>query len=121
MTTDEQYDKEVADPMFSKIRWVEREYIICAANWYQDGKLHEHQARNIKTGFVVTGRRHHNCFMTYSIIRSIQLEDQPRINIEQGFLTSKDRWLNREDAAKLAFESGQITRETKQLFSEDIY
>jgi hypothetical protein len=40
---------------------------------------------------------------------------------EQGFLTNTDRFVSREEAAKIAFESGQITEETTRLFSEDLY
>ena len=37
------------------------ERILCAAIWYNDGKKHVHQPINIETGFVICGRRHHNC------------------------------------------------------------
>jgi hypothetical protein len=40
---------------------------------------------------------------------------------EQGFLTNTDRFVNRQEAAQIAFESGQIKEETKRLFSEDLY
>jgi len=42
------------------------EYVICAANHFNDGKQYEHQPKNIKQGFIVTGRRHHNCFFIAS-------------------------------------------------------
>ncbi len=41
-----------------------KEYILSAANYYNDGKKHEHQPNNIEIGFVVCGRRHHNCIGT---------------------------------------------------------
>ena len=39
----------------------------------------------------------------------------------QGFLTSKDRFVNREKGGKIAFAVGQIDKETNCLFSEDLY
>lgn len=118
---DEQYDNEIADILHGSIRVIKGEYIICAANWYKDKSSYPHQPRNINYGFVVCGRRHHNCFATVSIIRKKSIEDQPKVDIEQGFLTSKDRFITREEAGKLALESNQITQERKTLFSEDLY
>jgi hypothetical protein len=34
-----------------------KEYILSAAVHFDDGKIYEHQPSNIKTGFVVCGRR----------------------------------------------------------------
>lgn len=42
------------------------EYIICSAIHFDDGKEYVHQPKNIKSGFVVTGRRHHNCYNVLS-------------------------------------------------------
>ena len=39
-------------------------YIICAAIWFKDGNKYSHQPRNVDSGLVVCGRRHHNCFLT---------------------------------------------------------
>lgn len=117
MTKDEKYDTEIADPLHKSIRTVVVEYIICAANWIHDGKTHQHQPRNVNKGFVICGRRHHNCFTTAAILKP----KKRLLNVEQGFLTSKDKWVDRVEAAKIAFSAGQIKRETKQLFSEDIF
>ena len=38
------------------------EYILCAALYYKDGKVHANQPKNITTGVVVCGRRHNNCY-----------------------------------------------------------
>lgn len=116
MKTEEQEYEELAAKLHREIRPEKDEYIICAANWYRTLDVHVHQPINIEFGFVICGRRHHNCFITVSI-----LNDSVRPVCEQGFLTSKDRWVNREEAAKIAFANGQIKKETKILFSEDIY
>lgn len=38
-----------------------------------------------------------------------------------GFMTSKGRYVDRTEAAKIAFAAGQIEKEKNMLFSEDIY
>lgn len=100
-------------------------YIICAAVWYDDGKEHVHQPKNIKSGFVVCGRRHHNCFITSFILngeQSVQtkVKDEDWV-IKQGFITSDDRFVDRKEAGQIAFDAGQIKKMTKRLFSEDLY
>lgn len=100
-------------------------YIICAAILYQDGNKYKHQPRNIDTGFVVCGRRHHNCFITSYILNGEQsLKRKVSDNtwkVTQGFMTSDDRFVNREEAGVIAFEAGQTPKLTECLFSEDIY
>ncbi len=41
-------------------------------------------------------------------------------NSEQGFITSNARFVDRTEAADIAFEAGQIKKPTNVLFSEDI-
>lgn len=93
------------------------EYVICAAIHFKDGKNHQHQPKNIESGFVICGRRHHNCFMAKSLS---EYSEAKGIGV-QGFLTSKDRFLDRKEAGQLAYEQKQIDRPTDCLFSEDIY
>ena len=95
------------------------EFIICAAVWYQDGLKHESQPRNIDSGFVVTGRRHSNCFATakaisttsgnpelVSVIKRIEHRMTQKEHI--GFLTSLDRFVSRKEAWIIAKENNQI-------------
>lgn len=97
-------------------------YIICAAIWFKDGKKYVHQPRNVDSGLVVCGRRHHNCYLTIVSIKGpLILDDKKYINNVEGFLTSDDRFLDRKEAGKLAFEIGQIKKFTDCLFSEDLY
>lgn len=102
--------------------WVENkpEYVLCAAIHYDDGKTHEHQPRNILSGFVIAGRRHHNCIVSLHLLSGKRNCDYKNI---QGFLTSKDRFLNRTESYRLAVESGQIKddSEIKSLHSEDVW
>lgn len=101
-----------------------KEYIICAAIWFKDGKVHGYQPKNIETGFVVCGRRHHNCFITTFILFGEKITDdynELKGNAEQGFVTSSNRFLDRDQAAQLAFDCGQVNERFKILFSEHIY
>ena len=93
------------------------EYIICAAIYYPDGIVRAHQPKNIESGLVICGRRHHNIFV---ILKEAGLSKKGVVP-EQGFLTSKDRFVHRSLAAHYAFSSGQIKEPKNILFSEDIY
>lgn len=98
---------------------VEREeYILCAALYYDDGIKRVHQPKNIDTGLVICGRRHHNCF---NILFQIFKDISKKSLVKQGFLSSKDRFLDRKTAAIVALNSKQIYKKTKSLFSEDLY
>ena len=96
-------------------------YIICAAIWFKDGKKHKHQPRNIDSGFVVAGRRHHNVFLTVADIKDVPYKDYGYSENIQGFLTSDDRFVNRKEAGQIAFDAGQTAKLTECLFSEDLY
>jgi hypothetical protein len=117
--TDENYDKQFGQEN-------QPEYIICAAIWFKDGKFREHQPRNVDSGFVICGRRHHNCFTTASLLYK-NMDDallnysEVKGTAEQGFLTSKDRFVNRDEAAEIAYSQNQTFERKKILFSEDLY
>ena len=101
--------------MFKNIK----EYIICSAIYFNDGIIHHHQPFNINVGFVIGGHRHHNCFMTAYI-----LNNNKKIIVDseiQGFLTNTNTFVDRKDAAIIAFNAGQILKPIQKLFSEDIY
>ncbi len=108
--------EQLAKSLHGHIRKTDQEYIICAAIHFADGGHHEHQPKNITHGVVVCGRRHHNCFMTLNIIENKKFKE-----IEQGFLTSKDRFVTRSEAGIIAFNCGQTSEIRKMLFSEDLY
>lgn len=104
------------------------EYIVCAANHYDDGIEHVHQPFNIKTGFVICGQRHHNCVYIFSLI----VKDFPREKTVQlmraendGFLTSKNRFVDRHEALIIAKAANQLNNEYLNerigLHSENIY
>ena len=99
-----------------------KEYILCSAIHFNDGIEHVHQPENIKSGYVVCGQRHHNCYMTVSILGNgaiMQEEDDV-----QGFLTDRNRFVDRKEGAKIAINARQVDRLDNPrigLFSEDLW
>jgi hypothetical protein len=112
-----------------------KEYILCASIHFDDGKEHAHQPKNIKTGFVVCGRRHHNCYTSLqSIGKSLGYDDtlivKKGLVLEsregQGFITNLDRHVDRKEAYFIAKEAGQLLhnmhdQSNPSLISEDLY
>lgn len=98
------------------------EKILCAAIWYDDGKFYEAQPVNIKQGYVMCGRRHHNIIL----LRFSLTGEETYTRKGQGFLTDKDRFVNREEAYRIAKDAGQLLlgdyqKEPYMLTSEDLY
>lgn len=101
-----------------------KEYILCAANHYDDGKEMVHGPKNIESGFVICGRRHHNCISMFAKMVGFPYDENAHALMRterQGFLTNTDRFVEREEAAQIAFEAGQIAQHKIVLFSEDLY
>lgn len=100
------------------------EYILCAANWYDDGVEHAHQPNNITSGFVICGRRHHNCIHTFAMMVGFPYDDkaiQLRNKEVQGFLTNTNKFIGRLKATKIAFKANQTLKSKGELFSEDLW
>lgn len=104
------------------------EKILCAAIWYIDIPLAKEipqvRPKNIDRGIVVLGHRHGQCIWTTASLTGLRTctngEDCTGEH-EQGFLTNTNRFVDREEAAKIAFAAGQIEKETITLYSEDLY
>lgn len=108
-----------------------KEFIICAASYYDDKKKHSVTPINIITGFVVCGRRHKNCYEIFKQITSYSTS-QDAIILEatekKGFLTNTNRFVDRKEAYTIAFNADQIIGPNKGcptnligLTSEDLY
>ena len=97
-----------------------REYIMCAANYYDDGLDHLYQPFNIDKGFIIAGWRHGNCGNSYMAANKQATKWD---NCIQGFLTNKNRFLNRAEALELVKENGQLTKPIigGELTSEDLW
>jgi len=103
------------------------EYIICAAIWFKDDMVRKLQPINIEVGIVICGHRHANIIYQlaemYPDRRYILLNDDGKTTI-QGFLTNKNRFVNRAEAAQIALNAKQvesINLLSPYLFSEDLY
>lgn len=95
--------------------------ILCAAIHFDDGNIHFRTPKNIKTGFVICGHRHHNCFGTLSALVSKEKFIEFNKNNVQGFLTDTNEFVSRKDGAIIAKLAGQCKDDVEILFSEDLY
>ena len=73
------------------------------------------------TGEVYVGRRHHQILHKRDENGELIIKDARMTAAEQGFVDDKGNFLNRSEAAKHAYECGQIFEPKHQLFSEDLY
>jgi hypothetical protein len=99
---------------------MDKEYILCAAIWFDDGKEYRLQPKNITTGLVLCGWRH-GCI--FPQIGGLVAERQ-KLGIfekEQGFLTNLNRFVGRKEGGKIAFDAGQTKELKETLYSEDLY
>lgn len=104
--------------MIRKTNKMEREFIICAAIWINDGETYSEQPENIKEGFVVCGRRHNNCYATIKAISKMSVNESigkfisglsdNELRKHQGFVTSLDRYVDRKEGWEIAKREGQI-------------
>ena len=105
------------------------EKIICAAVWYKEIEVKKEipynstNPINCETGLVFSGHRHGQCIYTKCAITG--LRDAESGENEQGFLTSKNRFVSREEGLIIALRENQVIdlREVRgdRLFSEDLY
>ena len=117
------------DPIYlgEEERW--GEYILCSAIWYKHLSLEKpeileirgYRPYNVDEGIVFCGWRHPNCM--YSMVsltgkRSVPSEVGESI---QGFLTNKNRFVDREEGGVIAYNAGQTKKIKKYLFSEDLW
>ena len=93
-------------------------YILCAAILFDDDSFHFHQPVNLLSGLVFCGRRHNNILTTLKEVNINRLDLGTSV---QGFITSDDRFVNRTDAAIIAYDAGQIDYPKEILYSEDLY
>ena len=96
------------------------EYIMCTANYYDDGLDHMFQPYNIDKGFIICGWRHPNAGSSYLAANK---EASRWDNCIQGFLTTKNRFLNRKESLELVVSNGQLTKDIigGELTSEDLW
>lgn len=104
------------------------EYIVCSAVWVKDDTKMFSPPVNIDRGYVAYGLRHHNCFEVISRLYGFKEgEGYPnsykKLEKVQGFLTSKNRFVDRQEGLKIAKEMKQVSLPIghENLYSEDLY
>jgi hypothetical protein len=105
------------------------ERILCAAVWYKEIELKKEMPievylpTNLDKGIVFCGLRHGQCI--YSKCAITGLRDAESGENEQGFLTSKNRFVSREEGLQIALKQNQVLDLNEirgdRLFSEDLY
>lgn len=105
------------------------ERIICAAVWYKeipikkDIPFESTNPKNCPTGLVFCAHRHGQCIYTKCAVTG--LRDCESGDNEQGFLTSKNRFVGREEALIIALRENQIIDigeiRGDKLYYEDLY
>lgn len=95
----------------------EKEYILCAAIYVNNGKEYKFKPFNIDKGIVYCGWRHHQIFEQIFTIPGDTFTEV------QGFLTNKNRFLDRKEALELVKTNGQLTKSIigGTLTSEDLW
>lgn len=104
-----------------------KEYILCAAIWYLDLPLIKSKLLriwgfspyNTDRGIVFCGWRHPNCLYQKCAITG--LRDNESGEYIQGFLTNKNRFVSRGEAANIAWAAKQTPKLLTRLHSEDLY
>ena len=94
------------------------EEILCAAIWFQDAEQPIHTVANVE-GLVLCGYRHGHIIGQITTLTGKRMSELGAS--VQGFLTNKNRFIDRVEAHKLFKENGGTPEFTDQLYSEDLY
>lgn len=98
------------------------ETILCAAVWVDTDKAWPPRRTYAypKTGILFCGLRHPDCLVARQAW-CFGNSARSRASVHQGFLTSAGRFVDREEAGRIAFECEQTDRRLSSLTSEDLY
>lgn len=96
------------------------EQILCAAIWLKDVERASNRPINTPGGIVFCGYRHGHCISQINAITGKKLFELGEH--VQGFLTNKNRFVDREEGGKIFMENGgKLKFSSRDLFSEDLY
>lgn len=98
------------------------EKILCAAIWCKELNTPYHRPKNTDWGCVICGHRHHDCIQVINALTGKRLPDVGESIL--GFLTNKNRFVDRIEGGEIALKSKQIDKlsySKNKLFSEDLY
>lgn len=93
------------------------EKILCASIWIDDSIERDYLPTNIQSGICICGFRHGN-------IRPMIAEFFTNMNkekIEEGFLTSEGRFVDRQEGAIIAIKAKQTKENIDFLTTEELY
>ena len=96
------------------------EYVLCAAIWFDDGRAYTYQPSGIDIGFILCGHRHHAILEEIGGTVGERIKQGIRTK-QYGFLTSKNCFVSREEAANITLAQGQIEYLVEKLYSEHLY
>lgn len=100
------------------------ETILCAAIWYKNFDKPVHSPININEGVVLCGYRHGHIIGQMKSITGLRTTLKGENSVGetvQGFLTSKNRFIDRKEAHSLFKENGGVPEFNDLLYSEDLY
>lgn len=105
-----------------------KEIILCAAIWYKEIPLKKViegvLPKNCDKGLVISGHRHGQCMWVMGCLtglRSVTFAEDGVGEYIQGFLTNTNRFVDREEAGRIAFVAEQTKELKERLYSEDLY
>jgi len=116
----------VVQEFLIKKKYMVKEKIICSAIWYKDLDVKKELPietflpKNCDKGVVFCGFRHGQCL--YIMVSIYGLKQHEAGEEVQGFLTNKNRFVDREEGAIIFIENGgKLKYSTNLLYSEDLY
>ena len=108
---------------------MKKPFIVCAAIWYKEpirniinlfsldaNGFYPNQPKNVHQGIVIGGHDHAHCIAIYAVLTGTITKGED----EQGFITSDNYFVDRKQAAKIAFEAGQTPVLEDVLYSETL-
>lgn len=103
-----------------------QERIYSAAIWYKELPVGDWIGYAVDPGIIVKGHRHADIIHTvYNLLgkRTCTNGDDCTGEYEQGFVTNKGRFVDRQEAMLIARAAGQVKSDITfdELYSEDLY
>jgi hypothetical protein len=99
----------------------QRPRILCAAIWFIEQQTAISNPIGVTTGMVLCGHSHVHCRDQFIALTGKYMVIPQCGKYIQGFLTSDNRFVTRQEAATIAWVAGQIDSPRTILYSEDLY
>lgn len=107
------------------------EAILCSAVYVDDGVKRARTYVYPETGILFGGCRHVDCLVAFEdwkskltqeeINKIDDIDERQLCGTRQGFVTTRGRYVGREEAGDIARAAGQWDQLTRQLYSEDVW